>query len=131
VDVDIIWSDRGTMARRTASQNPPAAGGWNMFVSAAGAAMYDPLTNLGTDMSCDLKNSAGWPCDEHAEELRQAFLDASEGDKPAALDRLHRHLAQVEPYRVLGQFEQPVALRANIIGLLTSPVIVYWNVEKH
>jgi peptide/nickel transport system substrate-binding protein len=45
VDVDIIWSDRGTMARRTASQNPPAAGGWNMFVSAAGAAMYDPLTN--------------------------------------------------------------------------------------
>ena len=131
MDVEIIWSDRGTMARRTASQNPPAAGGWNMFASAAGAAMYDPLTNLGTNMSCDRNNSAGWPCDEHAEELRQAFLDASEGDKPAALDRLHRHLAQVHPYRVLGQFEQPVALRANITGLLTSPVIVYWNVEKH
>jgi peptide/nickel transport system substrate-binding protein len=93
--------------------------------------MYDPLTNLGTNMSCDRKNLPGWPCDEHAEELRQAFLDASESDKPAVLDRLHRHLAQVQPYRVLGQFEQPVALRANITGLLTSPIIVYWNVEKH
>ena len=40
--------------------------------------MHHPLTNLGTNMSCDRKNFAGWPCDEHAEELRQAFLDASE-----------------------------------------------------
>jgi peptide/nickel transport system substrate-binding protein len=81
-------------------------------------------------MSCDRKNFAGWPCDEHAEELRQAFLDADEADRPASLEKLHRHLALVQPYRVLGQFEQPVALRSNVTGLLVSPVIVYWNVEK-
>jgi peptide/nickel transport system substrate-binding protein len=112
------------------NQNPPSAGGWNLFVGASGVAMYHPLTNIGTNMSCDRKNFAGWPCDEHAEELRQAFLDADEADRPASLEKLHRYLALVQPYRVLGQFEQPVALRSNVMGLLTSPVIVYWNVEK-
>jgi peptide/nickel transport system substrate-binding protein len=47
------------------------------------------------------------------------------------LDKLHRHLAQAQPYRVLGQYDQPVALRANVTGLLSSPVIVYWNIDKN
>jgi peptide/nickel transport system substrate-binding protein len=131
MDVDIIWADWGTTAGRQANQNPPSAGGWNMFVTgASGVTMHHPLTNLGTNMSCDRKNFAGWPCDEHAEGLRQAFLDVSDADKPVALDNLHRYLAQVQPYRVLGQYDQPVALRANVAGLLSSPVIVYWNIDK-
>jgi peptide/nickel transport system substrate-binding protein len=32
---------------------------------------------------------------------------------------------------VLGQYDQPVALRANVTGLLSSPVIVYWNIDKN
>jgi peptide/nickel transport system substrate-binding protein len=132
MNVDIVWADWGTTAGRQANQNPPSAGGWNMFVTgASGPTMHHPLTNLGTNMSCDRKNFVGWPCDEHAEELRQAFLDASEADRPAALDKLHRHLAQVQPYRVLGQYDQPVALRANVTGLLSSPVIVYWNIDTN
>jgi peptide/nickel transport system substrate-binding protein len=93
--------------------------------------MHHPLTNLGTNMSCDRKNFAGWPCDEHAEALRQTFLVAGEADRSAALGNLHRYLAQVQPYRILGQYDQPVALRANVTGLLTSPVIVYWNIDKN
>jgi peptide/nickel transport system substrate-binding protein len=132
VNVDIVWADWGTTAARQMNQNAPSAGGWNMFVTgASGPTMHHPLTNLGTNMSCDRKNFAGWPCDEHAEVLRQAFLDAGEADRPAALDRLHRHLAQVQPYRVLGQYDQPVALRAKVTGLLSSPVIVYWNIDKY
>jgi peptide/nickel transport system substrate-binding protein len=132
MNVDIIWADWGTTAGRQANQNPPSAGGWNMFVTgASGPTMHHPLTNLGTNMSCDHKNFAGWPCDEQAEALRQAFLDAGEADRPAALDKLHRHLAQAQPYRVLGQYDQPVALRANVTGLLASPVIVYWNIDKN
>jgi peptide/nickel transport system substrate-binding protein len=132
MNVDIVWADWGTTAARQMNQNPPSAGGWNMFVTgASGPTMHHPLTNLGTNMSCDRKNFAGWPCDEHAEALRQAFLDAAEADRPAALDKLHRYLAQVQPYRVLGQYDQPVAVRANVTGLLSSPVIVYWNIDKH
>jgi len=89
---------------------------------------YSPLTNLGTNMACDRNNFAGWPCDEQAEALRTAFLEATEAERPAALEKLHRYLAQVQPYRVLGQYDQPVAFRSNVSGLLTSPVIVYWNI---
>ena len=131
MNVDVIWADWGTAARRQINQNPPSAGGWNLYVAASGAAMYHPLTNIGTNMSCDRTNFSGWPCDERAEELRQTFLDADEADRPASLDKLHRYLAMVQPYRVLGQYDQPVALRANVSGLLTSPVIVYWNIDKN
>jgi peptide/nickel transport system substrate-binding protein len=31
----------------------------------------------------------------------------------------------VQPYRVLGQYDQPVAMRANLTGFLMSPVIIY------
>ena len=33
--------------------------------------------------------------------------------------------------RVLGQYDQPVAPRSNVTGLLASPVIVYWNIDKN
>ncbi len=132
VNVDVVWADWGTTAARQSNQGSPSAGGWNLFVTgASGPTMHHPLTNLGTNMSCDRKNFAGWPCDEQAEALRQAFLDADDASKPAALEKLHRYLAQVQPYRVLGQYDQPVALRSNVNGLLTSPVIVYWNIDKN
>jgi peptide/nickel transport system substrate-binding protein len=132
MNVDIVWADWGTTTTHLANQGPPSAGGWNLFVTgASGATMHHPLTNLGTNMACDRKNFGGWPCDEHAEALRQAFLDADPAARPATLDALHRYLASVEPYRVLGQYDQPVALRANVTGLLTSPVIVYWNIDKN
>jgi hypothetical protein len=31
---------------------------------------------------------------------------------------------------VLGQFAVPVAFRADIKGVLNSPVITYWNISK-
>ncbi|MBV9539311.1 MAG: ABC transporter substrate-binding protein, partial [Acidisphaera sp.] len=47
-----------------------------------------------------------------------------------ALEALHRALDDAVPYRVLGQAEQLVAFRKNVAGVLSSPVIAYWNVEK-
>ena len=129
VQARIDWGDWGTTAGKQRNQNPPAQGGWNLFVTgASGPTMHHPLTNLGTNMACDRNNFAGWPCDEQAEALRTAFLEATEAERPAALEKLHRYLAQVQPYRVLGQYDQPVAFRSNVSGLLTSPVIVYWNI---
>jgi hypothetical protein len=46
-------------------------------------------------------------------------------------EALHRRLAEVQPYRVLGQFDQPYARRANVTGVLQAPVMVFWNIEKH
>jgi peptide/nickel transport system substrate-binding protein len=129
--VDLQYADWGTTAGRQANKAAPGQGGWNLFATtASGPTMQSPLTNIGTNMTCNGRNFSGWPCDAESERLRQAALDAEGAARPAALDALHRHLVQVEPYIVLGQYDQPVAMRATLEGFLPSPVIVYWNIEK-
>ena len=129
--VDLQWGDWGTTAGRQSNKAAPDKGGWNLFATtASGPTMQSPLTNIGTNMACNGRNFPGWPCDEEAERLRQATLDADGAARPAALDALHRHLVQAEPYIVLGQYDQPVAMRASLTGFLRSPVIVYWNIDK-
>ena len=131
MNVEIAWGDWGTTAGRQSNRSTPDKGGWNLFATgASGPTMHSPLTNIGTNMACNGRNFSGWPCDEDAERLRQAFLDAAEVERPAALEVLHRHLAQVQPYVVMGQYDQPVAMRSNVSGFLESPVILYWNLDK-
>ena len=132
MNVDLVWSDWPSLVGRALNQGPVAAGGWNLRVtSTPGPATANPATNSGADMSCSRRNFSGWPCDEKAERLRGAFADAGEADRPAILDRLHRRLAEMAPYRVLGQSNSPVAYRSNVSGVLASPIVVYWNIEKH
>ena len=132
INVEIAWGDWGTTSGRQANRSAPDKGGWNLFATgASGPTMHSPLTNIGTNMACTGRNFPGWPCDEESERLRQAFLDADDATRPAALDALHRHLAQAEPYVVMGQYNQPVAMRANLSGFLESPVILYWNLDKN
>lgn len=132
MNIDLQFNDWGTVVTRQPRRDPPEQGGWNLFVTfASGATMQHPLTNIGTNMDCEGRNWAGWPCDQEAERLRAAFLDAPEGaERTRALEALHRRLAEVQPYRVLGQADVPYARRANVQGMLASPVMVFWNVEK-
>jgi peptide/nickel transport system substrate-binding protein len=131
MNVDLQWGDWGTTAGRQSNKSAPDKGGWNLFATgASGPTMHSPLTNIGTNMVCTGRNFPGWPCDAEAERLRQAFLDADDAGRPAALEALHRHLADVQPYIVMGQYRQPVAMRSNLAGFVESPVIVYWNLEK-
>lgn len=132
LNVDLQYSDWGTVTTRQMNRNPPDQGGWNLFVTyASGATMQSPLTNIGTNMACE-KAWAGWPCDAEAERLRGAVVDApNDTARMAATEALHRRLAEMQPYRVLGQFDQPYARRDNIRGVLAAPVMVFWNVEKN
>ena len=131
MNVDLVWADWGTTSSRQSNKGKPDQGGWNLFATgASGPTMQSPLTNIGTNMACNGMNFAGWPCDEKAEALRQAYFDADPAHRQAALDALHAYLAQVQPYTVLGQYDQPVALRSDVSGFLKSPVIVYWNLDK-
>jgi peptide/nickel transport system substrate-binding protein len=142
MNVEIAWGDWGTTAGRQSNRGPPDKGGWNLFVTgASGPTMHSPLTNIGTNMACNGRNFPGWPSDAEAERLRQAFLDGDDAGRPAALDALHAYLAKVQPYIVMGQYQQPVALRIilegntpsiilTLTGFLESPVIVYWNLDK-
>ncbi len=125
-NVELLWTDWGTVGQLLYKRNA-----WNLFLTGApGAITFDPLTNVGTDMSCEGKNFVGWPCDPEVENLRAAFIDADSAARPAALDKLHRALVDAAPYAVLGQYDVLTAHRANIVGMLNSPVIAYWNIEK-
>jgi len=74
MNVDIEWGD---WARRPAPANrgAPDKGGWNCLPPRQRPTMQSPLTNIGTNMACDGRNFPGWPCDEEAERLRQAYLE--------------------------------------------------------
>ena len=45
-------------------------------------------------------------------------------------EALHKRLTEMQPYRVLGQYEQPFAHRANVSGVLKAPVMLFWNIDK-
>ena len=125
-NVEMRWADWGTVGALLRKRD-----GWNLFLTGApGAMMFDPLTNIATDMSCDGKNFVGWECDPHAEELRTAVMNSSDADQPGRLDAYVRYLAQAQPYRVLGQYDTLTAVRSDVKGLLESPVLAYWNIEK-
>lgn len=130
--VDLQYNDWGTVITRQVNRNPPDQGGYHLFLTyASGATMFHPLTNIGTNMSCDGRNWAGWPCDEEAEAIRRAFIDATdEATRKALAVRLQERLAVVQPYRVLGQADLPYARRTAVTGMLAAPVMVFWNVEK-
>ena len=131
LNVELVWSDWSTVVGRALKQDPVAQGGWNLRVtSTPGSATADPAINSGTDMGCNRRNFSGRPCDEGAERLRAAFIDAEAAAKPVLLEQLHRRLAAMAPYRVLGQSNSPVAYRANVSGVLPSPALVYWNIDK-
>jgi peptide/nickel transport system substrate-binding protein len=132
LNIDMVWSDWATVVGRALKQDPMASGGWNLRVTTSpGPATANPATNVGTDMSCSRRNFSGWPCDEEAERLRADFIDADEQARPAILERLHRRLAEVAPYRILGQSNPPAAFRSNVSGVLPSPTMVYWNIDKN
>ena len=132
MNIEMVWSDWATVVGRALKQAPVSEGGWNLRITGTpGALTANPATNAGTDMSCTRKNFSGWPCDEEAERLRAQFADADEAMRPALLVQLHRRLAEMAPYRVLGQSEVPAAWRSNVTGVLSAPWPVYWNIEKN
>jgi peptide/nickel transport system substrate-binding protein len=132
VNLDVVWTDWGTMVGRQSQKGPPSSGGWHLQVSySSGITASHPMTNVGTNMVCNGSNWMGWPCDDTTEALRQAFVDApDEPARLAATQRLQTHLETVRPYIPLGEFDAPIAYRSNLRGVLDSPVITYWNIEK-
>ena len=129
LNVQMEWSDWGSVVSRSANQAAPEAGGWNIYVSGEpGVLAWSPNTNIFAYMPCDRSNLAGWPCDAEVEALRVRYTNAAAPDRPAILVQLQRRLAVVNPYRLLGQATQPIAYRSNVTGVLNSPVVAYWNI---
>lgn len=131
LNVDYQAMDWGTLSSRRTSKNPVAQGGWSIFLSGPAAPdMSEPVGHLALRSNCDAA-WFGWPCDEAIEKLRAAFTmePTLEGRRKIAEAVQERALATV-PYVPVGQFWLVRAHQANLTGLLSPGLPVYWNVAK-
>jgi peptide/nickel transport system substrate-binding protein len=130
--VDLQAMDWQTLVTRRASQEPPSAGGWNMFITNWVAAdIMNPLVNLRLVSTGKQGGWFGWSSDPEMEKLRDQFARTTD---PAEQKRLataiqQRAYEQVH-YVPLGQYYTPTAYRKNLSGVIEAPVPFFWNIAK-
>jgi peptide/nickel transport system substrate-binding protein len=130
--VEMQAMDFQTFATRRLNTKPVSEGGWNIAhttntVPDQGNPLSNPfLVALGAPAS-----AWGWPTDSKTEELRLKFAMAPDAAtrKALAADIQARAYEQVL-YLPLAQFTTPSAWRDNLQGVLKSPVMLLYNIEK-
>ncbi len=129
--VELRAMDWGTLISSRASQEPPSEGGWNLFsTSAVAAGITNPIVNTFAQTTCD-EAWFGWSCDEEAAELRTEWGYATDPDEQMALaEALQERLYEVVPYVILGQFQDVVAYRSDLEGVIQGPAQFYWNMRR-
>ncbi len=81
INVDAQAMDWGSVVSRRARKEPPAQGGWNIFVTTSGGVGgAHPILHTWIGAACD-KGLFGWPCDAEVEKLRNAYGFAQTDDE--------------------------------------------------
>jgi peptide/nickel transport system substrate-binding protein len=130
--VDLQAMDWQTLVSRRTKKDPLAQGGWSAFFTSWGSPdIMNPVAAAFINASCD-KATFGWPCDEGIEKLRDAYAKETDPAKQKAIaEQVSLRLSDAYPtFAPLGQFTQPTAIRTNVTGLLQTPSLALWNVEK-
>ncbi|MFI5002385.1 MAG: ABC transporter substrate-binding protein [Reyranellales bacterium] len=129
--VDLQAMDWQTLVTRRTKKDPPDKGGWSAFFTSWGSTdVLNPVSTPFLNASCD-KATFGWPCDEALEKLRDAYAWETDPAKQKAIaEAVQLRVIEYPTHAVLGQFTTPTAIRANIEGLLQTPALALWNVEK-
>lgn len=130
-NVDDRQIDLATMFSRRNNKGTVEEGGWNMFMTAFGGdAMMDPLTNPYVTGACD-NAFVGWPCDEELQAAWQAFLLAETPEaRKAAAENIQNRSNEIVTFIPMGQYMGVSAWSSKLSGLLSSPLQIYWNIEK-
>jgi peptide/nickel transport system substrate-binding protein len=129
--VDLQAMDWQTLVSRRSKKDPPASGGWNVFLTSwGGVDVLDPVSTNFLNATCD-KATFGWPCDPEMERLRDAFAKETDSAKQKAIAESVSLRAAESPTHIhLGQYTQPSAFRKNITGVLVASNVCFWNIEK-
>ena len=129
--VNVQAMDWQTLVSRRTKKDPPDKGGWNAFITSWGAAdILNPVSAAFFNASCD-KALFGWPCDETIEKMRDQFSKEADPakQKQIAID-LQKYWVDHPTHVHLGQWYQPVALRADIDGMMVAPATAFWNMSR-
>ena len=123
INVDVQSMDWGSVVSRRSKKEPPAQGGWNIFITTSGGVgTANPVLHTWIGAACD-KGLFGWPCDPEIEKLRNAFGMASNEDdrKKIAKELQTKAMEQV----VYIPFAPPVDQRCyradSIEGIVPTP----------
>jgi peptide/nickel transport system substrate-binding protein len=129
--VDLQPMDWQTLVARRAKKDPLDKGGWSAFFTSWGATdVLNPVSAAFLNASCD-KAAFGWPCDAELEKLRDAYAAETDPAKQKAIaEQVQLRVIDYPTHVPLGQFTTPTAVRSNIDGLLSTPELALWNVEK-
>ena len=106
--------------------------GWHIFITnSPGVSQTDPIANFSLNADCE-KAWFGWPCDAELEKLRDSFARAgSEAERKTIAEQVQVRAMEIGTHVPLGEYENPVAARKNIKGLLPGrQTMILWNVEK-
>jgi peptide/nickel transport system substrate-binding protein len=131
LNVDFQAMDWGTMITRRNSREPPDKGGWNIFCTGwAGIDQMDPSQNQALRANGD-KAWFGWPTDPELESLRARWLVAPTQEEQRTIAvQIQKRAYEVVPYVPLGRYTNYTALRRNLKGMIISPMLLMYNVEK-
>jgi peptide/nickel transport system substrate-binding protein len=130
MDVDYAVMDWGTLVQRRASKEPPAKGGWNMFITGwAGLDMATPITNQ-TLRSNGAKAWFGWPDLPPVQTQIDAWLEAPDvTTQTQVAAEIQARALQLVPYLPTGQYFYRTACRNDIAGIIPGQ-FVFWNVRR-
>jgi peptide/nickel transport system substrate-binding protein len=133
INLDIQSMDWGSVVSRRAKKEPPAQGGWHIFVTGTGGVgASNPILHTWLGAACD-KGLFGWPCDDKIEQLRSAyaFAQTDEEKKTIARDLQTRAMEQVV-YIPFGQWTTPLAFRNDRIqGIVPNTgLAVLWGITR-
>ncbi|HEX7927856.1 MAG TPA: ABC transporter substrate-binding protein [bacterium] len=131
LNVEVQAMDWGTLLTRRNSKELLDKGGWSMLITAGtGADLIFPLSNFFINPLCD-KGWFGWYCDPKMQTLQDEWSRTSDTKKAMALRvDMQREAYATAPFAPLGQYQQPMAYRDSVSGVVPAVVPVFWGMKK-
>jgi len=132
VNVDLRLSDIASMLASRKNRDIPENGGWSMFpMTSMSFTLDDPIGNFWLASKCEENIYAGWPCNDHMEELLAAWAHETDPEKAKELTRqIQVEASEDLPIVLLGQVYYPVAHRTSVTDLVKAPQTVFWGMNK-
>ena len=132
VNVQLEAMDWSTLTSRRAMREPPGEGGWHIFHTWwIGGDIANPITHTGLGTGGVERAWFGWPDDPTIEELRDAYAKSTDPARQKELAvEIQARAMDIVTHGNFGTWFNPVAYRADVKGMIKSPVQFFWNMEK-